>query len=188
MPDLIPLTPLWGTQPREETLGGVTIREVTDLALASLTPRKGREAEARARAEPLLGAPLPGPNRHSFGPVLGASWFGADRWLVSAPLAAHEDLAADLKAAVGDAASVTEQTGGWCCFSVSGPACPALFEKLTAVDLSRATRGDALRLRLEHLACLVICRDAKDFYVLGQRSAAGSLFHALHVTSGSLGH
>lgn len=187
MHDLQSVTPLGGTTPCGETYNGVSIREVTDLALASLSLKRGQEQTARSKAEAFLGAALPGPGGHVAGKPFSATWMAPDQWFVSASLPEHELLAGVLKQAVGDSASVTEQTDAWCCFVVDGPRCPDLFEKLTSIDVRAMTAGQAVRLRLEHLGCFVVCLEtARAFLVLGQRSAAGSLFHALHVTAKAL--
>ena len=189
MHDLPAITPLGGTEARIDVHDGVTIREIADIALASLSFRRGREQEARRRAEAFLGAALPGPNGHLAGDPFSATWMGPDQWFVSAALPAHELLADALKQAVGDSASVTEQSDGWCGFALEGPRVPRLLEKLTAVDMAQAEAGRSARLRLEHLSCLVICLEnypekSGTFVILGPRSSAGSLHHVLRATAG----
>jgi sarcosine oxidase subunit gamma len=156
---------------------------VTDLALASLAPRKG---QSTAPAEAFLGLSLPGPGAHAFGTPFSATWLEPGTWLISAPLSSHETLPEALKAAVSETASITEQSFGWCAFALEGGDAPAVLEKLAAVDLSSWARGQAARLRFEHLSCLVICMDPRtSWLILGPRSSAGSLHHAIEVTAGA---
>jgi sarcosine oxidase subunit gamma len=89
-------------------------------------------------------------------------------------------LASQVKAAVGDNASVVEQTDGWCRFDVEGNRSLDLFERLTNANLRGATEGTALRTSIEHVGCFVLCLEAgKRFAVIGPRSSAASLHHAL---------
>lgn len=180
MHDLAPLTPLGAAVPRTDSIGTLTMTEVTDRALASLAARLGAESEAMRRAAGFIGTDLPGPGHAATGGQIGAFWTGPDQWMVDGPLDAHPDLAAELKAAVGDTASVTEQTDGWCRFTVAGPAAIALFERMCPVDIARMQPGHAARTTIDHLGVFVLCTEAgKRFDVLGPRSAAGSLHHAI---------
>lgn len=174
------LTPLAQARPVVRTVGRITISENPDVALASLAVRRGREAEFTPRAEALLGMALPGPGRAAAAGDWGAFWTGPGQWFVEAPFASHEDISRRLKAAVGDAGSVTEQTDGWVRFDIEGSTTPALFERLSAIDIHAMPAGAATRSLIEHLGCLVICREAgRRYSVLGMRSAAASLHHAL---------
>jgi sarcosine oxidase subunit gamma len=174
------LTPLAQARPVITGIGRITIAENPHVALASLAPRRGREAEFTPRAEGLLGFALPGPGLAAQAGDWGGFWTGAGQWFIEAPFASHEDIAARLKAAVGDAGSVTEQTDGWGRFEVSGRTAPAMFERLSAIDIHAMEAGKATRTLIEHLGCFVICRQAGASYsVLAMRSAAASLHHAL---------
>jgi sarcosine oxidase subunit gamma len=103
---------------------------------------------------------------------------------VSAPIASHEDIAGIVKAAVGDAASVTEQTDGWVRFEITGERCRALFELLCNVDIQRMDAGQATRTQIEHLGTFVLCQTPGTAYsLLTLRSAAASLQHALEAAA-----
>lgn len=187
MHDLAPRTPLQAAVPILDHYSGVEVRERTDLALASLTTRRGKDVEARSRAMGFLGLDLPRPGGHVQSETYSATWMAPEQWFISAPLSDDALLADELKSAVGDSASVTEQTDGWCCFALSGPNCLALFEKLTPIDIAGLAAGQAVRSRFEHMAGLLICEEKGSRYlVFGQRSMAGSLLHALHITAASL--
>ena len=45
-------------------------------------------------------------------------------------------------------------------------------------------KGDISATRLEHLSCFVICKTEQvKFRIMGPRSAAGSLYHAIYTTA-----
>lgn len=175
---LKPLNALLGAAPRVDTIGAVSISENPSIALASLATRRGR-ADRVAEVAEELGLDLPGPGRASGSAPYAALWLGPDQWLIMAEGDADQDIAGALETAFGTAASVTEQTGGWVCLDVTGPALPALFERLCAVDSAAMEPGQGTRTVIEHLGCYIICIDAAQFRLFGPRSSAGSLHHAL---------
>ena len=180
MPDhaLKPITPLGHAEPETVTIGPVTITEVIDRALASLATRRGHDADVASTAA-TLGIALPGPGKAAQSALYGSFWLGPDQWMVEAPFKSHEDIVSILKPAFGDAASITEQTDAWVHFDVTGSDLPTLFERLCAFDLRRHGPGSATRSVIEHLGCYVMVRSDKTVSVIGPRSSAHSLHHAL---------
>ncbi|MEM7521449.1 MAG: sarcosine oxidase subunit gamma [Pseudomonadota bacterium] len=179
MSELKPLTALGASTPRSDLHGGVTLTENTGTALASFAARSGSEAKAASTLEGFVGAKPPLPGLSSTGGTIGALWIGPEQWMVTAPHDTHEDLAAQLKAKAGDAASVTEQNDAWCRLDLEGPDLADVFERLCPVNLRAQTGGEATRTTIEHLGCILVCHGAQSASVLGPRSAAGSLHHAL---------
>lgn len=182
MPDhrLSPLTALGGTAPRTDLFDGITLAENPDRALASVACRQGRAEDFRARARVLCGFDMPAPAQSAAAGDWRAFWVGPDQWMVEAPFASHEDIARIAKDALGDSASVTEQTDAWVRFDLSGPRTPDLLERLTAADIRRMAEGAAQRTMIEHLGCYLVCRAPRSEYVvLGPRSSAATLHHAL---------
>lgn len=186
MPDhaLLPLTALGARTPRVDSVGGLTLTEVADVALASLACRRGCDAALAATAEALLGVALPPVAGWAGADPYGVFWTGPGQWMVEAPYATHEDLPDRLKAVVGDAGSVTEQSDAWVRFDVEGEHALALFERLCVLDLGRMPAATVQRTAIDHLGCFVHCREAGRRYgVYGPRSAAASLHHALLTTA-----
>jgi sarcosine oxidase subunit gamma len=178
--DLLPITALGGREPRVETIGSLTIAETTDLALASVSARSGRETACAKALEKMLGAALPGPGKALLTSPMAAVWMGADQWMIGASQDSHEDLAAQVKAKVSSTASVTEQTDAWACFDVTGSDVVAMFERLCPAPVRRMMQADALRTTIHQMGCFVICgAPGGHMRVLGPRSSAGSLHHAL---------
>ena len=175
MPDhrLNPLTPLGSRVAQTNTVGPVTITENVGLALASVAIRMGGDA-AFAKAAKALNITLPPPGRASD----SALWLAPNQWMIEAPFATHENIVAYLKPAFGDAASITEQTDAWVRFDLTGPDLHAMFELLCTLDTRAMKPGDGTRTVIEHLGCYVT-RRAAGFTVLGPRSSAKTLHHAL---------
>lgn len=179
MHDLKTVTALGGIEPHVDAFDHVTIAENDGLALASVAARMGHEAACHAVLKKLLGG-VPDVGRAVLHDPEAGFWTGPDQWMIGATRATHELLADRLKTLLGNAASVTEQSGAWVCFDITGPAMPDLCERLCNVPIRRMTSGDAQRTVIHHLGCYVLRREADDHIrILGPRASAGSLHHAL---------
>lgn len=180
MSELASLTPLGAATARTDRIGAITIAEEMGVALASVTCRLGQEAAFRAAAETLFATTLPAPGTCAQGPVFGLIWTAPDQCFVEASYDAFPDLARSLKAALGATASVTEQTDGWARFDIAGPKVVDMLERLCPAPSRQMQTGAATRSLMDHMGVLLICRAAQDrFTVLGPRSYAASLHHAL---------
>lgn len=178
MPDLAPTTAFGRTDARRRRFGPVVLSENVTLGLASV-------AIPRDAAPPSLKSlQLPGPGAWVGGADASAFWIAPNQWMVEAPDGTETDLEVDLRAAVPDAA-VTGQTDGWVVLEIVSDAGPRplehILEKLVNLDLDRLTPGSATRTGLEHMSVFVIRRSPTTMAVLGMRSAADSLWHALEV-------
>ncbi|MEM9577834.1 MAG: sarcosine oxidase subunit gamma [Pseudomonadota bacterium] len=178
--DMQPITPLGGHAPRVDDHGPVSLREVTDTALASFAYRQGREADALQVLGRFVSMdPLPAPGKGASNETYTVLWTGPDQFMVLAPHDSTEDLAAQLKTAAGDSASVTEQNDAWCRFDLTGSGLAEVFERLCPVNLRAGAVGEATRTTIDHLGCLMFVQSDAHITVLGPRSSAGSLHHAL---------
>ncbi|THH38167.1 sarcosine oxidase subunit gamma [Aliishimia ponticola] len=178
MTDLTPITALGAAGPRIARLGALTLSERPDVALASLALR-------RDAAEPSpMGLTLPGPGGLVQEGDYFAFWSAPGQWMIGAKDAAQTDFAATLSQEA-PGCSVTEQTDGWVVIDISttkGTLHP-LLEKLVNIDVAHCHSNGAFRTGIEHLGVFVLCRNAADVTVLGMRSAAGSLWHALETAA-----
>lgn len=178
--DMRPITPLGGTVPRVDNHGPIRLQEVTETALASFASRLGREADAAAALKDALGLrDLPNAGEAQSNETFSVHWIGPEQWMILAPHDSHEDLAAQLKAKVGDSASVTEQNDAWCRFDLTGRGLAEVFERLCPVNLRACKPGATTRTTIDHLGCLLCVESETHVVVLGPRSSAGSLHHAL---------
>ncbi|WP_425053039.1 sarcosine oxidase subunit gamma [Psychromarinibacter sp. S121] len=178
MTDLQPITALGGTTAKQASFGALTLTENDRLALASLALRRGAD-----RPEP-MGLVLPGPGEWVEGVGVAAFWTGPDQWMIEGPI--PEDLGEDFAAEVlrnAPGCSVTEQTDGWVAVEIASDTGDApilaLLERLVNLDPVTLRPGKASRTVLEHLGVFVIRRGEDRLAVIGMRSAAGSLWHAL---------
>ena len=180
MHDLTPITALGGASACVETIKGVTLTEVPDIALASVAARKGHEAACADQLKTLLGQDAPGPGKAGRGAHYAAVWIGPHQWMLSADFETHDDIVAQVKSQVSDTASVTEQTDAWACFDLSGTGVFSVLELLCNVNPLAFAAGDATRTSIHHLGCFVICTvPDQAVRILGPRASAGSLHHAI---------
>lgn len=178
--DMQPITPLGGTSPRTDAHGPLTLLEVTDTALASYASRLGQESAAQKALGDFVGlTALPNAGSAVVNAPFSVIWMGPDQWMVMAPHDSHEDLAARLSASSNGSASITEQNDAWCRFDLKGTGLAAVFELLCPINLRACTGGEATRTSIDHLGCLVFVQTPEHVTVLGPRSSAGSLHHAL---------
>ncbi|MER9306439.1 sarcosine oxidase subunit gamma family protein [Mesorhizobium sp. M0496] len=183
MANLKPLIALYAEKPRSASFATLEIRENENLALASLALR-------RETVEPQpFGLNLPGPGCWVAGQEVAAFWTGPDQWMIEAQGRSEEDFAANLKEQA-PSCSVTEQTGGWVAVEIMSAAgteaIEALLEKLINIDLAEFGPGRATRTVLEQMTCFVIRRSETQVAVLGARSFAASLWHALEIAAKKL--
>lgn len=180
MTDLTPMTALGAAAPRVASFGPLTLAENVDVARASLALRKGA-----ARPTP-MGLTLPEPGDWVEAGGLAAFWIGPDQWMIEAEGRALENFAAEL-AVQATGCSVTEQTDGFVNFEITSNTGPApverLLEKLVNIDLGNFAPGRATRTGFEHMAIFVIRRAETRVAVIGMRSAAGGLWHAIAVAA-----
>jgi sarcosine oxidase subunit gamma len=180
-------TPLGATAPRRSAIGALAITEIVDTALASVSLRLGAAEAFAAAAGDLFGTALPEPGHWASGETFTLIWTGPDQWFVEAPLDTHDGIDLILKERLGRTASLTDQTDGWVRFDIEGATVVDLLERLCPVPSRRMQTRDATRTLLEHIGCLLICRETgRRFSVLGPRSYAASLHHALCATARSI--
>ena len=183
MPELKPTTALGGETARAVTHGAVAIEENAGLALASLALRRDGAAPSP------FGLRLPGPGLWEGNGRAAALWTGPGQWLIEGPDRAEGDFAAEVAAAC-PGCPVTEQTDGFVVFEVRSAAGAepvlALMEKLVNLDAARFGPGAATRTGLAHMSVFVIRRAADRLALMGMRSAAGTLWHALETAAARL--
>ena len=178
---LEPTTALGNKTPYDKTIGGIRIAEIAAPVLASLAMRQGKATGFRRAATGTLKTALPGAGKSSGNAACRVIWMGPDQYLVEGMTGA------ELGAAFGAHAAVTDQGDAWAGFDISGAECVAMLERLSSADSRRMAAGDATRTPMHHMHCILVCREAgTGFTVYGPRSAAASLHHALTAAAASL--
>ncbi|WP_405401854.1 sarcosine oxidase subunit gamma [Paracoccus sp. Ld10] len=180
MTDLIPLTALGGDAAADRRFGAIRLTERPEIALASLALRRGAAYPAP------FGLALPGPGQWAQAPGVSAFWTGPDQWMIEAPGRAAEDFAA-LLADQAPGCTITEQTDAFSVVEIASEAGPAplirLLEKLVNLNLHGFAPGCATRTGLHHTSVFVIRRSPDCVAVIGMRSFAAALWHALELAA-----
>ena len=102
--------------------------------------------------------------------------------MIEAPFKHYDTLTSMLEKKLNGIASVTEQSDGWCRFDIidlKRKNLPQVFALLCPLDTERFKGGEAHRTPIHHMGCFVICRSKQHYSILGLRSSADSLHHAL---------
>ena len=63
-------------------------------------------------------------------------------------------------------ASITDQSGGWLSFKVSGEGSLPLFEKLVTINLDTFNEGHVIRTSLNKINCFVLCKKKNESYYI----------------------
>lgn len=179
MHDLASLCALGGTEPQTHQVAGVTLTENPGYALASIAARLGQESACASHLAQLLGTDAPAVGKAVQGNPEMVFWTGPDQWMVAAPFDSHEDLATQLKTRFGGTASITEQSDGWVWFDMQGTGIDQVMQLCCNIDIARMQVGDAARTVIHYMGVYVICTAPDALSVVGGRSSAKSLHHAL---------
>lgn len=178
---LLAVGALGGSTPFSRRWHGCVLSEAPDRAAASLATRTGQDEALSAAIASVFGATLPGPGRWTAADKAVFFWTGPGQWSVEA----DDDgpsLTAVLQRAVGDAASVVDQSDACACLHLAGPLAPAVLEKLCPLDLHPSVFpvGSVTRTLMEHLGVSIAVLDEEPRFALWvERSAARSFLHAL---------
>lgn len=177
--DLPPLCALGGSTAHADAVAGVTLTENPGHALASVTARLGQEAACADHLGTVLGAGAPSVGAWVRSDPMSAFWMGPDQWMVSAPFSTHEDLAAQLAKHLGKTASITEQTDAWVCFDMQGDGVERVMQLCANIDIETMPIGAATRSVIHYMGVYVLRSAPDSLTILGGRSSAGSLHHAI---------
>lgn len=163
--------------------GLLRITERSDMSIASLALRKGTPVP-----QP-FGLSLPGPGEWVSEDTNCALWVGPGQWFVLARRYADEELASELKASF-PSCSVTEQTDGWVVIDIECQAGDDVFAemlaRLASIDPDKLSQGRCVRTLLHHLGCHLVRLGPRNLRILGARSSAGSLWHAIETVAVNL--
>lgn len=180
MTDLTPITALGGSEPSVQAFGALTIHENSGLALASLALRRGQTAPTP------FGLTLPDVGQAISAAPFGAFWTGRDQWMIEGADLGESDFAAQVKSEAPEAL-ITEQTDGFVAFDILSTkgAAPieALMNKLVNIDPKTLGPGRVTRSGMEHMTVFLIRRTTEHLTVIGMRTLAGSIWHALAVAA-----
>lgn len=72
----------------------------------------------------------------------------------------------DLTSTFDGLASITDQTGGWLSFKISGKGSIYLFEKLITINLENFNEGNVIRTSISKINCFVFCMKKDETYYI----------------------
>ncbi len=104
-------------------------------AIAQVMGRKGQNLALRAAVGRALGLDLPSPSGSAASGPATAIWIAPEMWLILRDGSQGDELARELSAASGDAASIADQTWGKSIVRISGPRARDVLAKGCRIDL-----------------------------------------------------
>lgn len=170
---------------------GVTLFERPFLGHLNLRGNPNDPAFADTCAQ-VLGTALPlTPNTVAEGQSLLVAWLGPNEWLVMSEPDARDDLAADLRTALGDVHSaVTDVTGGQTVIALHGEHAAEVLAKGSPLDLHPRVLGAgrcAQTVVAKSAAFIRVIEPGEAFEVVVRRSFADYLWQWLRDAAGEYG-
>jgi sarcosine oxidase subunit gamma len=173
------------------TGAGVVATDRDGLGIATLLARRGQVAALTERVRARFALDLPrGPQRVANSMIAFAA-IGPEAWLATAE--SDDGFATALRAAVGDIAAVSDQSGGTTVLRLAGPRVRDALAKGVMIDLHPRgfAPGDVAVTAAAHVG-LTLWRLPDDatgaiFEIAVARSLAGSLWHWLAVSAAEYG-
>jgi len=165
---LIAKPPLTG----EAAYAGLRLRPADPGRITSVAPFVGQEANV---AKALKGLGFPAPNRFTKNGAARLVWTGRGQaFLIGAEPAGLAGIAA-----------LTDQSDGWACLSLTGPAAAECLMRLIPINLTALQPGHAARAPLGHMQS-VIMRGDDGFDLLVFRSMARTAWHEIETAMKAL--
>jgi len=172
---------------------GVLVIDRDGLGVATVLVRKGQIAALTQRVGAGFGIALPrGPHRCASGDVAFAGT-GPESWLATCEQGGNV-FGSSLREALGDAASISDQSSGYAILRLTGPRVCATLAKILPLDLHHRTfgPGSVASTKASHVAVtLWRLENAADgsavFEIAIFRSLARSFWHALASSAAEFG-
>ena len=180
-----------GRHGRAEGEAGVTLREITGLAMAGLIARRGAEEETASVARRAFGVDLPQTPRSVSAGGLDFLWAGPRQWMVRAPGGDSDALAQRLAREFGALGAAAAQGDGRAVLSVSGPRARDALAKGVPIDLhERAFKpGDVALSAVHGIGVHLRQVDGAPTYDIALfRSFAGSFWHWITAACAEFGY
>jgi heterotetrameric sarcosine oxidase gamma subunit len=164
---------------------GVTLTELTDLAVVSIaTPMGGRDALASA-VDSAFGAALPNIGHSSHTEDGNTRFLGLQRDQMFLLFEHEGDGAlAVIADKLGEVGYYTDQSDTWAILRMAGPGSRTALERICMLDLSPDVFavGAVARSTMEHLGVMILRDDTDSFLLMSSRSSARSFLHAIETS------
>lgn len=169
----------------QRNFDGVSLEELTDIAIVSIATPRGDEAAIAKAVKDAYGTDIPKPGEATLSNdgstrLLG---MGIDQMFCvfnhAGPDAA-EVVGANLKGA----GYVTLQSDTWACLRISGPGSRDALERICPIDLDPLIfhEGCVARTAMEHMGAIIYPEDADTFVLISASSSAASFLHAVETS------
>lgn len=193
---LVPRGPLHGVAQRGRfgTVGaraGLIIEERTDLALASVIARRGRERDLKDAIGNAFAIELPEGPRVARNGAVSFAGIGHHRWFAAAENAADTDFVARLQERLAGLASIADQTDGRVVLRLRGNRVRDVLAKGIPLDLHHRSfkTGDVASTVVTYVGVQIEqLDDAPTFQLMAFRSFAGSLWSWLAKSAAEFGY
>lgn len=182
-----------GRHGRSSGLAGVSVRERTGIAVASIAARKGQAAALTTKIKDRTGLNLPATPRMVAAGHLSFAWTAPGQWFAMADGEDGAAFAAELAQDLSGLASVTDQTDGRVVLRVSGANVRDALAKGCMLDLHPAvfkvgdTAGTPVALLAVQITRLPDEAGVAVFELAAMRSFAVDLWHWLESSAAEFG-
>ncbi|MGI8526666.1 MAG: sarcosine oxidase subunit gamma [Pseudolabrys sp.] len=173
---------------RSHGSAGVTVRQPAGLSLTLVTARNGTRQDCIGRLRAVFDVEAPAAAKASQGVGLSLVWAGPESWLAVA--SGRPTLESELKAALGDAASIVDVSDARLMLRISGPKARAALAKGLSIDLHPRVfvTGDTAMTLLAHVPVQLWQVDETPTFDLAvPRATARDVFHWLIVSAEEFG-
>ena len=170
MPELIAKTALNGVKPL--ILGGSVLSELDPGPVTAIALFSGSDGSKLSS----IGLPFPAPNRFVTSGDALLVWTGRDQAFligVSAP-------------DMGNAAALTDQSGGWVTLTLTGPSAEAALARYVPLDFRSFASGHAARTPLYHMQMILLRTGPDAFRIMVFRSMARTAWHEIELALKSI--
>jgi len=164
---------------------GVTLCEVSGLALVSVAVPLGARQELTNAIESAHGIPLPdvGSSNYSEAGNVNVLGMQPDQLLLAFEYDGDDAVAA-VRNRLGNTGYYSDQSDSWAMLRIMGTGCHRALERICMLDIDPGAFpvGAVARTTMEHLGVIILCEGADSFLLLSPRSSAGSFLHAVETS------
>jgi len=170
---------------------GLVIEERTDLALATVIARRGKEQELKRAIATVYRLDLPDGPRVASSDGVSFAGIGVQQWLAAAETSAETDFVLRLREQLAGLASIADQSDGRVVLRLSGDRVREVLAKGVPVDLHPRNfrTGDVASTLVAHIGVQIQQLDDRPtFQLMAFRSLAGSLWSWLTKSAAEFGY
>jgi heterotetrameric sarcosine oxidase gamma subunit len=169
---------------------GLLIEERTDLALATVMARRGKQLDLKRAIAMAYGLDLPDGRRVAAKDGVSFAGIGVHQWLAAAEASAQTDFVSRLRQRLADLASTADQSDGRVVLRLSGDRVRDVLAKGVPVDLHPRSfsTGEVASTLVAYIGVQIQQLDDKPtFQLMASRSLAASLWSWLTTSAAEFG-